>query len=239
MRHTPSWLSALLVALFLAVYPVSVSWAQPAPDETEETEDEEEWEEDDDEYEDEEEADEEEAAPESSPAPSDAPAPAGNVDTVAADDSDEIPDDDTSEEAAPAPVAEEPAEEAGPPPNLTPGQVHAWEANQLVDRGELAGAEAKASLAKTTEDGLAGGHYALSRIRLRKGEYEDAIIEVRSAIDADPKFAPAQLLFIRLQAKMQRTGELIEPLEQLTIENPDNLALLVALSEAQLADTRA
>ena len=45
MRLIPSWLMALLVALFLVTAPVSSTWAQPVPDETEETE-EEEWEDD-------------------------------------------------------------------------------------------------------------------------------------------------------------------------------------------------
>ncbi len=141
---------------------------------------------------------------------------------------------------APAPAAPPPAPSTStsPPPGMSPGQATAWDAGRLARQGQLAAAEAKASLAITMPDGKAAGQTQLALIRLRQGRAAEAESAAKLAADAEPTYAPGQLVLVRILALRGKAVQRISALERLTAQNPDKLGLRIALAEAQLSDRR-
>ncbi|MEC9073268.1 MAG: tetratricopeptide repeat protein, partial [Myxococcota bacterium] len=152
------------------------------------------------------------------------------------DDEDEDDDDDDDDEEEEAEEEEPPP--PPPPPGLSEGQVYVWEAKALVDRGEFAGAEAKASLATTTPDGATGGLVQLARIRLRQGQMAEALDAVQRALDKEPASIPARMLLLRLGAAGVDIGDPVDPIQRQLQQNKKDLGLAIALAEAQLVDRR-
>ena len=133
------------------------------------------------------------------------------------------------------PPVEDPQPVDLPPPGLNRAEKMAWEAGQMIDRGQLAAAEAKATLATKVDSGVAAAHYQLARAKFRQGRLGDALQAARNAADADPKYLPGQALALRLGVLSEQRAVAVGRIERAAKEHPDVLGLQLVLAEGQLA----
>jgi Tfp pilus assembly protein PilF len=149
------------------------------------------------------------------------------------------PDPEGTPAAPTAPAPSSPPEPAPdptrPPPGLTKAEELAWEAGQLMNEGNLAGAEAKASSALTVDPKTAAAHYQLARLKLRLGKLAEAEKHAQDAVTADPRYVPGQLVRLHLATLRDRAQAVLSDLQTLANENASNLGIQLALAQAELA----
>ena len=117
----------------------------------------------------------------------------------------------------------------------TPGEKSAWRAGQLINEGQFAAAEAKASLAQTQAGGMAPGWYQMARLRHRQARMSEAEMSVTRAIEADGAYVPAQYFRVRLFALEGRSQEAVSGLKRAVAAHPEAYGLQLCLAEAYVA----
>lgn len=121
-----------------------------------------------------------------------------------------------------------------PPEGLSKAERIAWEAGQLIGQGDLAAAEAKAQLALQVDSKLAAGHFRMAQIRLLQGKQAEAWQKAKQATVADPTYAPAQFMVVRIAAQQKQVAAEVSRLNQVAQQNPNHLGIQLAFGEAQL-----
>ena len=85
-----------------------------------------------------------------------------------------------------------------------------------------------------TEDSKAQGHYQMARIRLRQGRLREALQSARESVRIDPAYSPGYLILLRL-LEPSEIEPLVDVIKRALQKQPKDLALKVALTEAQIA----
>lgn len=145
---------------------------------------------------------------------------------------------------APAPSPEPPARPsttptparpaAAPPPGLGRVERLAWEAGALLDRGDIAAAEAKVNLALAGDARSPDAHFQLGRIHLLRGDLAKAIEEANVALASDARHVGALHLLLRAQALAGTVQQSVSRLGELANAHRDDLGVQLAYGEVQL-----
>lgn len=120
------------------------------------------------------------------------------------------------------------------PAGLSPSEALAWDANALIDAGDLAGAEAKARAALAQNARSAGAHVALGRIAFMRGDHDTAQREANMALAAEPRDIGALYLVLRVQDAKGTAQQSVSRLRELANTYRDDLGVQLAYGEAQL-----
>jgi tetratricopeptide (TPR) repeat protein len=101
----------------------------------------------------------------------------------------------------------------------------------LAGERDVAGATAVVAELVTNHPGTAEGHYGLARLALRNGDFELALENAERAVDINPEWVEAQLLYARTLLIAGRTEDGLRLAEQFAAEETD---LEVRLQYAEL-----
>jgi tetratricopeptide (TPR) repeat protein len=121
------------------------------------------------------------------------------------------------------------------PSHLGRADKLAWEAGDLIAKGQLPGAEGKATQALGVDNKNPNAHYQLARIRFLKGQGPLALQSVNMALASTPTHAESLLLLVRIEASQGQPGSSFSRLQTLANTHRDNLGVQLAYGEVQLA----
>ena len=121
-----------------------------------------------------------------------------------------------------------------PPPGLTRAEKLAWDAGLLIDEGQLAAAEVKATLALKVDQDSPAGRVQLARVFTRQGKWEAAERQAVEALEVDGQHMQAHYLAYRATMALGRSDEAISRIEQAVRAKPELLGLKLVYGEALL-----